>query len=76
MTNCVRLCNRKISKKYHFHFKKKQGVDPLVCKICQKELDVKNEKNKKRACDKTKSKYFKAHNIQITPNIGILEKVQ
>lgn len=65
-----------MSKKYHFDYLAKNGVDPEICKTCQKVIDISNGKRVERPCDPEKLRYFEIHNIKRTVNVGILEKVK
>lgn len=76
MKNCPK-CNRKISKKYHFEYKRKNSQeDPIICKTCQKLLDLSLGKRTERTFDTKKTRFFEVHNMVRTSNIGILEKIQ
>lgn len=75
MQNCPR-CNKKISKKYHFEYNRKNGFTPEICKTCQKVVDISQGKKIERPCDPDKMRYFETRGISRTVQMGILEKVK
>lgn len=75
MKNCPK-CNVKISKKHHYAYKAKHlDQEPLICKTCQKAVDILNGVRVIRPYDEHKTKYFEVHNIVRVSQVGILEKV-